>query len=40
MKIQIDLPKGLHKKIKIEKINRELNTLTETIIKLLEDKLK
>ncbi len=40
MKIQIDLPKELNKKIKIEKIKRELNTLEETIIELLNEKLK
>ena len=40
MKIQIDLPKELNKKLKIEKIKREYNTLSELIIKLLEEKLK
>lgn len=40
MKIQIDIPKELNKKIKIEKIERELNTLAETVIELLNEKLK
>lgn len=40
MKIQIDVPKELHKKIKIEKIKRELNTLAETIIELIDERLK
>jgi hypothetical protein len=40
MKIQIDTPQELHKKLKIEKAKRELETLSETIIKLLEEKLK
>ena len=40
MKIQIDIPKNLNKKIKIKKVEMELNTLSETIISLLNDKLK
>jgi hypothetical protein len=39
MKIQIDTPQELHKKLNIEKAKRELNTLAETVIKLLEEKL-
>jgi hypothetical protein len=40
MKIQIDTPEELHRRIKIEKINRDLNTLKETVIELLEERLK
>jgi len=40
MKIQIDIPKELNKKIKIEKAKRELNNLAETVIELLEERLK
>ncbi len=39
MKIQLDIPKELHKKIKIEKIERELNTLAETVIEILKEKI-
>jgi len=37
MKIQIDLPKEIHKFIQIEKIKRERNTMAETIIELLNE---
>jgi len=40
MKIQIDIPKELNKKLKIEKIERELKNLQETIIEILEEKFK
>lgn len=40
MKIQIDIPKELHKSLQIEKIKREINTLAETVIVLLGEKLK
>ena len=40
MKIQIDTNKKLHKKLKLEKVNRDRNTLAETIIELLEEYLK
>ncbi len=39
MKIQIDIPKELNKKLKIEKIKRDFKTLQEVIIKLLREKL-
>jgi len=37
MKIQIDIPKELHKFVQIEKIKRERNTLAETILEILEE---
>ena len=37
MKIQLDIPKELNKKLKIEKINRELDNLKETVIQVLEE---
>lgn len=40
MKIQIDIPQDLHKKVKIEKIERELNTLAETVVELVREKLE
>ena len=40
MKIQLDIPKDLNKKLKIEKVNRDLENLQETIIKVLEDYFK
>ena len=40
MKIQLDIPKELNKKLKIEKVNRDLENLQETIIKVLEDYFK
>ena len=40
MKIQLDIPKDLNKKLKIEKINRDFENLQETIIKVLEDYFK
>jgi len=40
MKIQLDIPKELNKKLKIEKVERELKNLQETIIKILEENLK
>ncbi len=40
MKIQINLPKELNKKVKIEKVKRDFNTLSETIIELLREILK
>ena len=38
MKIQLDIPKELNKKLKIEKVERELKNLQETIIKILEER--
>lgn len=40
MKIQLDIPKELNKKLKIEKVKRDLNNLQETIIKVLEENFK
>ena len=40
MKIQLDIPKELNKKLKIAKVERELKNLQETIIKILEENLK
>ena len=37
MKIQLDIPKELHKFVAIEKIKREKITLAETIIELLNE---
>ena len=39
MKCQIDMPKELSKKVKIEKIRREQNTLAETVVILLDERL-
>ena len=36
MKIQLDIPKELNKKLKIRKAEMELNSLEETIIKILD----
>ena len=36
MKIQLDIPKELNKKLKIRKAENEFNSLEETIIKILE----
>jgi len=38
MKIQIDIPKEINKKLKIEKIERELNTLAELILIILKER--
>ena len=38
MKIQIDIPKEIYKFVQIEKIKRDKNTLTETVIELLNEK--
>lgn len=38
MLIQVDIPTEIHKNLKIEKIQREFNTLTELIIKILEER--
>ena len=37
MKIQIDLPKEVHKFVQLEKVKREEKTLADTIIKILEE---
>lgn len=37
MKIQIDIPKEIHKFVAIEKINREKITLAETVVELLNE---
>jgi len=38
MKLQIDIPHNTHKRLKIEKIERELNTLAELVVKILEER--
>ena len=40
MKIQIDLPKEIHKFVQIEKIKRENKTMAKTIVELLREKNK
>lgn len=40
MQIQVDIPKDLNYKLKIEKIKRDLNNLQETIIEILREALK
>ena len=40
MKLQIDIPHDTHKKLKIEKIQLELNTLAELVVKILEERYK
>lgn len=40
MKIQIDIPPALNKKLKMEKTRRDFKTLQETAIKLLAESLK
>lgn len=37
MKIQVDIPKDLNKKLKIKKIEQELKNLQETIIFILRE---
>jgi len=38
MKIQIDIPKDINKKLKVEKIERELNTMAELILIILGER--
>jgi len=38
MKLQVDIPHDIHKRLKIEKIQLELNTLAELVVKILEDR--
>ena len=40
MKIQLDIPKELNKKLKIEKLERDLNTLQELIILIIQERYK
>ena len=40
MKIQIDIPNDINKKLKIEKIERDMNTIAELIISILKEKYK
>lgn len=40
MKIQLDIPEKLNKKLKMEKIKRDKPDLKETIIEILEEKLR
>lgn len=40
MKTQVDIPKEIHKKLKMYKVENELVTLPEAIIKILEEKWK
>jgi Holliday junction resolvase RusA-like endonuclease len=40
MKIQIDIPEELNKKLKFEKLKRDCSNLQKTIIKILEDYFK
>ena len=36
MKIQLEIPKELNKKLKIEKVQKELKNLQETVLFILE----
>jgi len=38
MKLQVDIPHDIHKRLQIEKIQLELNTLAELVVKILEDR--
>ncbi len=40
MKMQIDIPCDINKKLKIEKLQRDFNTLSELVIKILEKRYK
>lgn len=40
MKIQVDIPKELHKKLKLFKVNYDFERLTDVIIFILENKFK
>ena len=40
MKLQMDLPKELNKKIKIEKLMKNFNTIQEVMIYILEEYFK
>ena len=40
MKIQIDIPKDINKKLKIEKLERDITTLAELVISILKDRYK
>lgn len=40
MKIQLDIPKELNKKLKIYKLEKDLQTLKEAVLEILEEKLK
>ena len=39
MKLQLDIPEYLNKKLKIEKINRNCKNLQDTMIEILKEKL-
>ena len=38
MKVQVDIPNIINKKLKIEKIERDMNTISELIISILEER--
>ena len=38
MKLQIDIPHDIHKRLKMEKIELELNTLAELVVKILGER--
>ena len=40
MKIQIDLPEEINKKLKIYKVKNNLKTIAESVVKILEEKWK
>jgi len=40
MKIQLDIPDNLNKKLKIYKIEKDLKNLQEAVIKVLEERFK
>jgi hypothetical protein len=40
MKIQLDIPKELNKKLKIEKINKDQKNLTDTVLSILSEHFK
>lgn len=40
MKLQIDIPEELNRKLKIERLKRNCNNLQETLIELLKEKLE
>ena len=38
MKIQLDIPKGINKQLKIEKAKKELNSISELILIILGER--
>jgi len=40
MKIQLDIPDNINKKLKIERIERDMNTIADVVIFILKEKYK